>query len=433
MPKEEILKDAVAHVRHHQPVKQDEEGGHQGVRVHAPVGRERVHIGHHVEGVAEFVVLEADRDLGVFVLSRVLGLPGAAEALKERGELRLPFGGEPALQDHDTLRAAHAFLRLGQGNFYVHAVGGELELVPMYRVVHNVAHAVFLLRRELLEALLGVELAFARGARHTAEGAGREAEGPQRVLEGVELPLHADQQHIVRLLLLVDGEELGLLIHSLERLAHGLQREAGGDGAHQHAGALGALKVQGQVQREPGLQRLDHRALAALLRADAPDARLIALQGLRNAQRARKTRIVQQDAALQLGLGRKQLRLFRRVAVQELHRVDEGAVLALELTELAALGADKALGLGPGELRLQLRDLHAAAAHQLLEQLLLPVADSQQPELFHFYNGHLSCSLSFPLQSQPPCPAFLPLWRAARPSGFPASLPDLRPGPWPCR
>ena len=35
---------AIAHVRHHDAVKQDKEGGHQGVWVHASVGRQGVHL-----------------------------------------------------------------------------------------------------------------------------------------------------------------------------------------------------------------------------------------------------------------------------------------------------------------------------------------------------------------------------------------------------
>ena len=66
---------------------------------------------------------------------------------------------------------------------------------------------------------------------------------------------------------------------------------------------------------------------------------------------------------------------------------------------------------------LQLRrlgHLHAAMAEQLAQQLLPVGADSHQPKLFHFYNGHLSFSQSFPPRERPPDRAGLPPWREAR-------------------
>ena len=197
----------------------------------------------------------------------------------------------------------------------------------MHRVVHDVLRAVFLLRRQLLEALLGVEQALARRAVHRRQRRGREAEGPQRVLHGGQLPLHAHEQHVVLLLVRADGKELRLLVHLSDRGLRVRKLDASGHRAQQHAAALGPLEVQRQIEPEPGLQRLDHRALAALLGGDALDARVAALDRLGHLQRARQARVVQQDAVLQLGLGRQQLRLLRRVDVQQLDRVHQRGVL----------------------------------------------------------------------------------------------------------
>jgi V/A-type H+-transporting ATPase subunit I len=72
------------------------------------------------------------------------------------------------------------------------------------------------------------------------------------------------------------------------------------------------------------------------------------------------------------------------------------ARFSMETVSAAIEAVDECCGLAACEGVLRLRKFHTAVADELLEQLLLAVADSQQPELFHLYNGHLSCSLSFP-------------------------------------
>ena len=205
----------------------------------------------------------------------------------------------------------------------------------MHRVVHDVARAVFLLGGQLLETLLGIELALAGGAVHAAQGRGGKAEGAQRVLHRGERLAHADQQDVAALLFLMDRENFGFLVDGLDRGAHRLHGETGREGAHQHRGAPGALKIQGQIQTEPGLQGFDHRAQPALLRADALDARVIALDGFRRAQRPGKAGVVQQDAVFQLGLCGEKLRLFRRILIQQGNGVRQTRVPGLEGGQLA--------------------------------------------------------------------------------------------------
>ena len=231
----------------------------------------------------------------------------------------------------------------------------------------------------------------------------------------------------------MDRKNLGLLVDGLDRGAHRLHRETGRDGAHQRRGAPGALKVQRQIQAEPGLQGFDHGAQPALLRADALDARVVAFDGFRGAQRPGKAGVVEQDAVFQLGLCGEKLRLFRRILIQQGDGVRQTRVPGFEAGELTAFPVDKRSLLAALQRAFGLGELHAAAQGQLLEQFLLAVADSQQPELFHLYNGHLSCSLSFPLLSPRPHPAFRPPSHAARLSDFPARRRAFRPRPLPSR
>ena len=180
------------------------------------------------------------------------------------------------------------------------------------------------------------------------------------------------------------GEELRLLAHFSDGGAHLTELDAGRDRAQQYAAALRPLRVERHVQIQPGLERLDHGALAALLGGDALDARVVALNGLGGLERAGQPRIVQQDTILQLGLGREQLALFRRIAVEQFDRVDKGRVLAPERGNVGVLTAEQPLDLTALELAVHFGELHTAVADQLLEQLLLAVADSEQPEFFHF-------------------------------------------------
>ena len=74
---------AVAHIRHHQAVEQDEEGRHQRVRIHAVIGRERIHVRDHVQRVGDPVVLQLNRDVGILRRVRFFGLPGTAVAFQD--------------------------------------------------------------------------------------------------------------------------------------------------------------------------------------------------------------------------------------------------------------------------------------------------------------------------------------------------------------
>ena len=69
---------AVAHIRHHDTVEQDEKRRHQGVGVHIVVGGEGVHLRHHVQRLGEPVVFQLHRHIGDLLLRGIQRLPGAA-------------------------------------------------------------------------------------------------------------------------------------------------------------------------------------------------------------------------------------------------------------------------------------------------------------------------------------------------------------------
>lgn len=94
----------VAHVRHHHAVEEDEEGGHQGVGVHAAVGRQGIHVGYGVQGADHGAALELDRNLGIFLRGGIRQLIGAAEAVQQLRQGLFLLGRGPAFQEGRSFR-----------------------------------------------------------------------------------------------------------------------------------------------------------------------------------------------------------------------------------------------------------------------------------------------------------------------------------------
>ena len=376
--------EAVAHVRHHQPVEQDEEGGHKGVGVQTAVGRQTVHVGDHVQCVGNFIVFELYRDLRVFALLRHQGLPGAAEVLEYLYQLRFSLLRDPAFHHHGGLGAVELLVCLGQSYLGADTVGGQLQLVPAHRLGPDVLHAAGLLLGQLRELLLGLEYALLCGAVHAAQIAGAEGKASQAVLHGGYLFLHCHKEDISVPLVLIDLEKLALLVNGLYGRLDLAQVRLGGYGAHEHSAALRPLSVQGKVKPLPGLEALYNAALTALLGADALDAGVVALDGLSDAQGSGEPGVVQEDQVFQFRLCRQQLLLFGSICIQQDDGVVETCILGFESCHITALPTDEVFQLGTLDLSFQLRKLNTAVANQLSQQLVLFGSDSHEPELFHF-------------------------------------------------
>ena len=78
------------------------------------------------------------------------------------------------------------------------------------------------------------------------------------------------------------------------------------------------------------------------------------------------------------------IRKCLKYTIEQFDRVDKGRVLAPERGNVGVLTAELPLDLAALERAVHFGELHTAVADQLLEQLLLAVADSEQPEFFHF-------------------------------------------------
>ena len=179
-------------------------------------------------------------------------------------------------------------------------------------------------------------------------------------------------------------EELALGVYLLERRFYLTRLRAGGYGAEQHRAAFRALGTERQVEIEPRLERLDDAALAALLGADALDARVVALDAFGDLERTGKAGIVQQDAVVKLRLCGEKLALLRGIMIQQVNGMRQRCVPALERCDVAALPMYQRFDIRAVKLALKLGNFHAAMPDKLPQEFFLIGTDSNKAELFHF-------------------------------------------------
>ena len=180
------------------------------------------------------------------------------------------------------------------------------------------------------------------------------------------------------------AEKLALGVYLLERRFDLTQLYAGGYGAEQHRAALRALGAERQVEIEPRLERLDNAALAALLGADALDARVVALDAFGDLERTGKAGIVKQDAVVNLRLCGEKLALLRGIMIQQVNGMRQRCVPTLERGDIAALPMDQRFDIRAVKLALKLGNFHAAMPDKLSQEFFLIGTDSNKAELFHF-------------------------------------------------
>ena len=208
---------AVAHVRHHQSVKQDEERRHQRVGVNSVVRRQAVHIRDHVKAVCYFIVRELYGNVGILLRLGVGQLPCAVVLFETFLKLGHLLGKRPALQDDRAFHAVHPVLRLGAGYLRVQAVGGQLKLLPVLALSADLAVEPMLFLRKSGKLAFETSGTLLRRAVHAAEAGCGKAEFPQTVKSSGKLLFKADEHKIVLILIRVYEHELGFLRRCVQR------------------------------------------------------------------------------------------------------------------------------------------------------------------------------------------------------------------------
>ena len=298
--------EAVTHVRHHQPEEQDEEGGHQRVRIHRAVLRKAVHVGDHIQAVGKEIVFEFDRNFRILRLDGLFRLPGAVERGKDCFQFRLALRGDPSFHQEDVLRSDLCLFRLRHRNAGVQLVCCQLQFLPVLRSGCDHIETLRLAGPERIELGFGQIDAVFRRSLQFAEVHGIEREGPERFLRGAGLFFQADHRKIPPGTVAADLESLAFIRFPgqpfVDRFHGNLQR----DRSKQDLCALGERLFQTQIHRRPRLERLDQAALPALLRTD-PFCLVIRGDHLFCAsQCCLDTGIIQEDVRRNFGLRGKQ-------------------------------------------------------------------------------------------------------------------------------
>ena len=255
--------NAVAHIRHHDAVKQNEKRRHQRVGVHIVIGRQRIHLRHHIQRTGQPIVFQLYGDGRVLLLRGVPGLPGAAQPLQKITDLAHALSGGPALEKEDGAVGQKPFRVALLGRLGAQPVGVQTERVPLRAVFHDLRFrglpGSFVFGQERIQC---TQVLFC-GARHILERHSAEIERAQTVHNGLLLCAQADQEVIGLLLVCAYFKDLCRV------LAQGLPDRACicAAGAHPHAEEhmRRSLIFQGHIQPLPGLQRCPLCPQAALL------------------------------------------------------------------------------------------------------------------------------------------------------------------------
>ena len=250
-PRQEHQK-AVAHVRHHDAVKQDEEGRHEGVGVHVVVGGEGVHLRHHVQRLGQPVVLQPDRHVGDVLVRGVAGLPGAALGVQQGLDLRQVLRRGPALEKDDGSVGEEALGVLILRRLGGKAVGVEPQPVPLRRQGGDGGLGLLPLGVVVLQGLVQGRGVLRRRARHALKSGDAEPVRPED-LQDLLLLLPVGHQEAAALLL-VPADLIELRRRARQFTADGGGVRRPGENAQAEHRVFGAAELQGHVQGNPGLQ-----------------------------------------------------------------------------------------------------------------------------------------------------------------------------------
>ena len=379
---------AVAHVRHHDAVEQNEKRCHERVRIHRAVGRQAVHVRDHVQRLGKFVVFEFDRHLGVLVLRGIGQIPGAVILCKHRGELVLLRRREPAAHAHDALGADETLFRLRAAELHARAVDAELERIPVRSKGGDVRLRLLALADDVRDLHLCVLDVLLCRARRAAEVRQREAGRAQRRDGFRQLLLQTNEQHIVLFLVRRDLIQLRLGRSVRQRFGGLGKVHCRGQHAERNAGPYGFAQIQRQVKRLPRAQGLHVAAELGLLAVEPAHSRLQLIELGDRIELLPVRTVVQEVGLRDLRPGAEQLGLDRRILVQQLERSVQARQLTARLRHVAALLTQDRGSLCIRQKRVRFRDLHAAEQHQVTQQSIFLPANDHEPQLFHVYNGH---------------------------------------------
>lgn len=374
----------VPHVRHHDPVEQDEEGGHQGVGVHGAVHRQGVHLRDHVHAPGQRSVAQLHRHLGVLLRRRVRQLPGAVEAAQDPLQLRDVGRVHPPVQAEDAASRQEPLLGLLRGQDLLDLIHAQLQRPGLRPHGPDGVQLRLSLGPDRLQLALQPPDVLPGGARRVLELGKAEAVGPQDLQR--RALLGAVDHHLQALLLLVGGQQrhLGRLRRLRHGASHGIEVHGAGHRAQKDRRVPGPRLAQGQLAGFPGPQAQDLGVQPGLPGGALAGGLGVVVHRPGLLQRRGHGPPVQQVSLPDLRPRRQKALLLGGVLAQGGQGLLQLRQLALGLRHPGLVPDEQGVGL----VRRRLADLHAARVEQAGEQSVPIPGQGDEPQPFHLDNGH---------------------------------------------
>ena len=264
---------SVTHVRHHNAVKQHKEGSHQGVGVQGAVSGERVHLSDHIQGSDQLAVFQLYRNLGIFLLGGVLGLPGAGVLFQHPGQRLLIRGAVPALQEEGPVSAHEPFPVTFPLSVLGEPVDGQLNGEPLIAQSGDGGLGIRFAVSGLVQLFVHPTEIFSRRAGDALKANLGEGSAFQHIHSCGELLLVTQQHHILLTLFGTDRHQFTQRRLFLQLQMDGVQGSGGGDDAQDQLGVPGAGGLQREVQILPREIARAQSLELALLSGRAADLR----------------------------------------------------------------------------------------------------------------------------------------------------------------
>ena len=382
---------SVSHIRHHHAVEEDEKRRHEGVGVHIVIGRQGVHLRHHVQRPGQTVVLQLHRHLRILLRRGIRRLPGTAQALQQGAHVCHALRRGPSLEEDNGPVGKQPLRRALPSGLRCQPVRVGPQGVPLPGALRNGRLGLLPPALELLQLPVGLLQIRCRRAGDPRKSSRAEAVGPQDLHYRLLRRPVAEEQQVSLLLVGADLQQLRRQRLQLQPQGAHVRSRGAGPQAGEHV--LRSLRLQRQVQILPGQQPCPASLKAGHLGLDpgkGPQPLPHVLGdgfGLRLQSTAQKLLLCDEPAL------DEQPVLHLSVPP---HGGQGGVHLrqgAFGLRQAGALPLQQAGPVLPGGLRLP--DLHTAQPLELPQQLFPAGCHGDHPEPLHLYNGHVSLSQPF--------------------------------------
>ena len=199
---------SVSHIRHHHAIEEDEKRRHEGVGVHIVIGRQGVHLRHHVQRPGQTVVLQLHRHLRILLRRGIRRLPGTAQALQQGAHVRHALRRGPSLEEDNGPVGKQPLRRALPSGLRCQPVRVGPQGVPLPGALRNGRLGLLPPALELLQLPVGLLQIRCRRAGDPRKSSRAEAVGPQDLHYRLLRRPVAEEQQVSLLLVGADLQQL---------------------------------------------------------------------------------------------------------------------------------------------------------------------------------------------------------------------------------